>query len=164
MWIIGLANIIPGVSGETMAVSMGIYDKVIHCISHFFSELKKNIAFLAPLVLGIGIAIIASSFGIDYLFETFPVQTNLLFIGLILGSFDLTIIEIQKQEILLATPIDKMNLTKRIQLERDTGYQCVFYLKKANWYSKNGVKEFRRKILLGKVLLTICTESLGVKR
>ncbi len=99
-------------------VSMGIYDKVIHCISHFFSELKKNIAFLAPLVLGIGIAIIASSFGIDYLFETFPVQTNLLFIGLILGSFDLTIIEIQKQEILLATPIDKMNLTKRIQLER----------------------------------------------
>lgn len=164
MWIIGLANIIPGVSGETMAVSMGIYDKVIHCISHFFSELKKNIAFLAPLVLGIGIAIIASSFGIDYLFETFPVQTNLLFIGLILGSFDLTIIEIQKQEILLATPIDKMNLTKRIQLERDTGYQCVFYLKKANWYSKNGVKEFRRKILLGKVLLTICTESLGAKR
>lgn len=164
MWIIGLANIIPGVSGETMAVSMGIYDKVIHCISHFFSELKKNIAFLAPLVLGIGIAIIASSFGIDYLFETFPVQTNLLFIGLILGSFDLTIIEIQKQEILLATPIDKMNLTKRIQLERDTGYQCVFYLKKANWYSRNGVKEFRRKILLGKVLLTICTESLGAKR
>ncbi len=135
-------------------VSMGIYDKVIHCISHFFSELKKNIAFLAPLVLG---------FGIDYLFETFPVQTNLLFIGLILGSFDLTIIEIQKQEILLATPIDKMNLTKRIQLERDTGYQCVFYLKKANWYSRNGVKEFRRKILLGKVLLTICTESLGAK-
>ena len=95
-------------------VSMGIYDKVIHCISHFFSELKKNIAFLAPLVLVIGIAIISSSFGIDYFFETFPVQTNLLFIGLILGSFDLTIIEIQKQEILLATPIDKMNLTKRI--------------------------------------------------
>lgn len=115
------------------------------------------------MVLGIGIAIIASSFGIDYLFETFPVQTNLLFIGLILGSFDLTIIEIQKQEILLATPIDKMNLTKRIQLERDTGYQCVFYLKKANWYSRNGVKEFRRKILLGKVLLTICTEFLGAK-
>lgn len=164
MWIIGLANIIPGVSGGTMAVSMGIYDKATHCISHFFSELKKNIAFLAPLVLGIGIAIIASSFGIDYLFETFPVQTNLLFIGLILGSFDLTIIEIQKQEILLATPIDKMNLTKRIQLERDTGYQCVFYLKKANWYSRNGVKEFRRKILSGKVLLTICTESLGAKR
>lgn len=84
--IIGLANIIPGVSGGTMAVSMGIYDRLIHCISHFFSELKENICFLAPLVIGMGLAIVGSSFGIDYLFDTFPVQTNLLFIGLILGS------------------------------------------------------------------------------
>ena len=84
--IIGIANIIPGVSGGTMAVSMGIYDKLIHCISHFFSELKKNILFLAPLALGMVIAIIASAFGMEYLFDTFPVQTNFMFIGLILGS------------------------------------------------------------------------------
>lgn len=84
--IIGIANIIPGVSGGTMAVSMGIYDKLIHCISHFFSELKKNIIFLAPLAVGMVIAIIASAFGMEYLFDTFPVQTNFMFIGLILGS------------------------------------------------------------------------------
>ena len=40
--IIGIANIIPGVSGGTMAVSMGIYDQLIHCITHLFSELKIN--------------------------------------------------------------------------------------------------------------------------
>ncbi|MCD8011499.1 MAG: helix-turn-helix domain-containing protein [Lachnospiraceae bacterium] len=55
------------------------------------------------------------------------------------NAFELTILGIQKQEILLATPIDTMNLTElrkmRIQLERYTGYRCVFYLKKANWYS-----------------------------
>ena len=55
------------------------------------------------------------------------------------NAFELTIIEIQNQEILLATPVDTMNLTElrkmRIQLERYTGYRCVFYLKKANWYS-----------------------------
>lgn len=84
--LIGLANIIPGVSGGTIAVSMGIYDHLIHCVSHFFTEIRKNIIFLAPLALGMGIAIIASAFGIDYLFDTFPIQTNLLFIGLILGS------------------------------------------------------------------------------
>lgn len=84
--IIGIANIIPGVSGGTMAVSMGIYDKLIHCISHFFSELKKNILFLAPLAVGMVIAIIACAFGMEYLFDTFPVQTNFMFIGLILGS------------------------------------------------------------------------------
>lgn len=84
--LIGIANIIPGVSGGTMAVSMGIYDQLIRCISHPFKDLKNNLLFLFPIALGMGIAIIASAFGIDYLFETFPLQTNLLFIGLILGS------------------------------------------------------------------------------
>lgn len=84
--LIGIANIIPGVSGGTMAVSMGIYDRLIHCISHPFKDLKNNILFLIPIALGMGVAIIASAFGIDYLFKTFPLQTNLLFIGLIMGS------------------------------------------------------------------------------
>lgn len=84
--LIGIANIIPGVSGGTMAVSMGIYDRLISCISHPFKDFKNNILFLIPIALGMGIAIIASAFGIDYLFETFPLQTNLLFIGLIMGS------------------------------------------------------------------------------
>ena len=84
--LIGIANIIPGVSGGTMAVSMGIYDRLISCISHPFKDFKNNLLFLIPIALGIGIAIIASAFGIDYLFESFPLQTNLLFIGLIMGS------------------------------------------------------------------------------
>ena len=84
--LIGIANIIPGVSGGTMAVSMGIYDRLIHCISHPFKDLKNNILFLFPIALGMGISIIASAFGIDYLFESFPLQTNLLFVGLIMGS------------------------------------------------------------------------------
>lgn len=84
--LIGIANIIPGVSGGTMAVSMGIYDRLISCISHPFKDFKNNLLFLIPIALGMGIAIIASAFGIDYLFESFPLQTNLLFIGLIMGS------------------------------------------------------------------------------
>lgn len=99
--VIGFANIIPGVSGGTMAVSMGIYDKLIHCITHFFSELKENLIFLAPLAIGMGAAIIASAFGIDYLFETFPVQTNLLFIGLILGSLPVMYGKVKKSSIKL---------------------------------------------------------------
>lgn len=84
--VIGLANIIPGISGGTMAVSMGIYDRLIYCVNHLFKDLKKNILFLLPILAGMGIAVCASAFGIDYFFETFPVQTNLMFIGLILGS------------------------------------------------------------------------------
>lgn len=39
--VIGVANAIPGVSGGTMMVSMGIYDDIIYCITHLFSSLRK---------------------------------------------------------------------------------------------------------------------------
>lgn len=84
--VIGIANIVPGVSGGTMMVAMGIYDKLIHCITHLFSEFKKNVLFLAPIAIGMVIAIAGSSFGLTWLFEHFPIQTNLLFVGLILGG------------------------------------------------------------------------------
>ena len=73
--VIGVANAIPGVSGGTMMVAMGIYDKLIHCITHLFSELKKNVLFLAPIAVGMGVAVIASSFTIEKMFKSFPFQT-----------------------------------------------------------------------------------------
>ena len=84
--VIGIANIVPGVSGGTMMVSMGIYDRLIHCITHLFSEFKKSVLFLLPIAVGMVVAIAGSSFGLTYLFENFPIQTNLLFVGLILGG------------------------------------------------------------------------------
>lgn len=84
--VIGIANIIPGVSGGTMAVSMGIYDRLIHCITHLFKEFKKSILFLIPIILGAAVALVASAFGLEYLFGNYPVPTNFLFIGLILGG------------------------------------------------------------------------------
>ena len=84
--VIGIANVIPGVSGGTMMVAMGIYDKLIHCITHIFKEFKKSVLFLIPIAIGMGIAVIGGSLGIEMLFDKFPVQTNWLFIGLIVGG------------------------------------------------------------------------------
>lgn len=84
--VIGIANIVPGVSGGTMMVSMGIYDKLIHCITHLFSEFKRSVKFLFPIAVGMLIAIVGSSFALKELFARVPVQTNLLFVGLILGG------------------------------------------------------------------------------
>ena len=53
--MIGIANVIPGVSGGTMAVSLGIYDKMIDSISGILKHLRDSIAFLFPLVIGMGI-------------------------------------------------------------------------------------------------------------
>lgn len=84
--VIGIANIIPGVSGGTMAVSMGIYDKLIHCLTHLFKEFKESIRFVAPILIGAGLALVGLSFVITPAFEYFPLQTNGLFIGLIVGG------------------------------------------------------------------------------
>lgn len=88
--IIGISNIIPGVSGGTMAVSMGIYEKLVQTIGNFFrhfkENFKKNMIFLIPIVLGAGIGIIAFSKLIKFLLENYAMQTQFAFIGLILGS------------------------------------------------------------------------------
>ncbi|MGN0431779.1 MAG: DUF368 domain-containing protein [Lachnospiraceae bacterium] len=97
--VIGIANIIPGVSGGTMAVSMGIYDRLIHCITHLFKELKKSIRFLIPIILGAGVALVACSFGLEYLFASYPVPTNLLFIGLILGGLPAVIKKVKGSKV-----------------------------------------------------------------
>lgn len=87
--VMGLANIIPGVSGGTLAVSMGIYDKLIHCLTHLFREFKESIRFVLPIILGMIVALAGLSFVITPAFEYFPLQTNGLFIGLIVGGLPL---------------------------------------------------------------------------
>lgn len=82
----GTANIIPGVSGGTMAVSMGIYDKLIHSVTHLLKDFKESLKFLIPIAVGMGIALVGLSFIIEPAFEHFPLQTNCLFIGLIVGG------------------------------------------------------------------------------
>ena len=85
--VIGIANVIPGVSGGTMMVSMGIYDKLILVLTHFIKRMKEAVALLVPIGIGmlLSIAVFAKIFS-EILFPRFPLQTNLFFIGLILGG------------------------------------------------------------------------------
>lgn len=84
--VIGVANIIPGVSGGTMMVAMGIYDKLIHSITHLRKEFKESLRFLIPIFVGVGAALVIVARILEFCFEMFPIQTNLLFCGLIVGS------------------------------------------------------------------------------
>lgn len=88
---IGIANIIPGVSGGTMMVSMGIYNEVISAVTGIFSHMKKSIRILLPYAIGMGIGIVSLSFVIGYFFENYPLQTALLFMGLIFGGLPLIV-------------------------------------------------------------------------
>ena len=91
--VIGVSNIIPGVSGGTMAVSMGIYDRVIYAVNNLFKQFKKNFRDLLPIIIGVLIGLFAFAALIGTLLGTksdeIPLTrlpTNFAFIGLILGG------------------------------------------------------------------------------
>lgn len=85
-FIMGIANIIPGVSGGTLALTMGIYENFIGAISHFFSNLKENIKFLLPIFIGIGLSLLTMSNVITASFNKYPIPTTLFFMGLVIGG------------------------------------------------------------------------------
>lgn len=97
--VIGVANIIPGVSGGTMMVSMGIYDTLIHCITHLFSDFKKSIKTLLPYAIGMLVGIVALASLLTFLFENFPLPTYTAFIGLILGGLKPLLKKVDKKQL-----------------------------------------------------------------
>ncbi len=97
-FIMGIANIIPGVSGGTLALILGIYEDFIGAISHFFSNFKKNICFLVPIVIGILLAIISLSRVIDYSYLHYPIPTSMFFVGLVLGGIPMLLNKIKNKK------------------------------------------------------------------
>lgn len=91
--IIGIANIIPGLSGGTMAISVGVYEKLINTIGNFFKKFKEtfkeNMIFLIPIGIGAVVGVVGFSKLLDFLLNNYKMPTQFAFIGLILGSFPL---------------------------------------------------------------------------
>lgn len=89
---VGVANIIPGVSGGTIIVLLGLFDRLIESISNLFNfkvkltEKKKDVIFLFQFLLGAAIGLIGFAKILEILFVKFEVQTLYWFIGLILLS------------------------------------------------------------------------------
>jgi putative membrane protein len=85
-FIMGIANIIPGVSGGTLALTLGIYEDFIGAISHFFRNIKKHVSFLLPIFVGILLSVITMSNVISTCFDQYPIPTTLFFMGLVIGG------------------------------------------------------------------------------
>lgn len=87
--IVGIANVIPGVSGGTIAVVLHIFDRLIDAINHLFSDFKKHVMFLMPLGLGAVVGILAFSVLVDYTLTNYSLPTCGFFAGLVAGSIPL---------------------------------------------------------------------------
>lgn len=106
----GAANVIPGVSGGTIAFITGIYEKLIHSIKQIDLEAAKlilqgkfkafaeriNLGFLISIFAGVGLSIVSLAKLLEYLFCAYPVLTLAFFFGLIIASIFLVGKQIQK--------------------------------------------------------------------
>ena len=83
---LGAGAILPGISSGVLCVIFGIYEKLLDSILYFFKDIKKNFRFLLPIFIGIFVGVLIFSNFLQYFLITFPIQTNSIFIGLILGT------------------------------------------------------------------------------
>lgn len=85
-FIIGSSMSVPGVSGGTMAILLGIYDKLISSISNFLKDIKGNTIFLVKFCIGAGLGIGSLAFVIQWLLEKFPFMVSFFFLGAVIGG------------------------------------------------------------------------------
>ena len=95
--VVGIGGISPGLSGSVLLVIFGLYQKVVDAIGSVFKNFKKNVLFLLPLFLGMGVGVVLFSKITDFLLETIEMQTRYLFLGLVVGTLPLFHKEVKKE-------------------------------------------------------------------
>ena len=95
--LVGLAIVIPGVSGGSMLLTIGVYQDVVSITSRDKAVRSKAIVKLIPYALGIVLGVAGLSFVITWLLANYELYTILTFCGLILGSLPMLIKEIRGQ-------------------------------------------------------------------
>jgi putative membrane protein len=83
---VGIAVLVPGASGGTMAIILGIYDDLLHSIGSFFENWKKHFLFLLQVGLGGLTGLLVFSGVLSSALEHFPFETQFLFMGVICGG------------------------------------------------------------------------------
>lgn len=98
----GSADVVPGVSGGTIALVLGIYERLVHAIRTGAAALGSLVRgrlgeavqraravewnFLVPLLAGIGIAVVSLAALIEHFLDEEPTNTAAVFFGLVAGS------------------------------------------------------------------------------
>jgi putative membrane protein len=84
--LIGAACILPGVSGGVLAVSLGIYSRMINAIGSFFRAKKENFLFLLPIGIGVCIGLFIAGNAVEWLMLRWERLVLFLFMGLVIGG------------------------------------------------------------------------------
>ncbi len=86
-FFIGLAVIVPGISGSTVAIIFKLYDQFLYALGNLFKKFKRCFAFLLPIGIGIVIGVLLGFITVKQLLKLLPFAIVCLFAGLMSGAF-----------------------------------------------------------------------------
>ena len=96
---IGLAVIVPGVSGSTVAIMFGLYASMLYAIGNIFKDFKRCVKFLIPIGIGAVIGFAAGFLLVQLLLEKYIFVVICLFVGLMIGASPALLNEIKGEKI-----------------------------------------------------------------
>ncbi len=86
-FFIGLAVIVPGISGSTVAIIFKLYDQFLYAVGNLFKKFKQCFAFLLPIGLGMVLGVGLGFISVKKLLDLLPFAVVCLFAGLMCGAF-----------------------------------------------------------------------------
>jgi len=95
--IVGLGGVSPGLSGSVLLIIFGLYQKTLDALGNFLKDIRGNVRFLLPLVLGMFTGVLLFSKLINFFLNTYEMQTCFCFLGLILGTLPMIWQEVRKE-------------------------------------------------------------------
>ena len=87
--IIGIGSMLPGLSGATLAVVFGVYERLIRDLAKLRKYLIEDIKFIVLVILGFAIGTLICAKVLNHALEDYPVECLMFFIGLIIGQIPL---------------------------------------------------------------------------
>lgn len=96
---------VPGASGGTMAIILGIYDKLVHAVSSFLKNIKENFLFLLIFAAGGALGAFLFANPLLKLIERYPMPTLYFFMGAVLGGVPLLIKQSQVKKFTWKIPV-----------------------------------------------------------
>lgn len=101
-FFIGLAVIVPGVSGSAVAIIFRLYDKLLYALGNILKKFGKCLRFLLPVGIGLVVGFVLGFFAVQKLIDLVPFIVIGLFAGLMLGAFPAVSAEIKGEKKTLA--------------------------------------------------------------
>ena len=86
-FFIGLAVIVPGISGSTVAIIFKLYDQFLYAVGNLFKSFKKCFLVLLPIGIGLIIGVLLGFIAVKELLALLPFAIVCLFAGLMCGAF-----------------------------------------------------------------------------